>query len=40
LSEEEPRKLRVLDPDSGRVLIMTVKNGRILRIEYAECDFR
>ena len=36
MSEEEPKTLRVLDPDSGRVLIMTVKNGRILRIEYTE----
>ena len=36
MSEEEPKKLRVLDPDSGRVLIMTVKNGQILKIEYVE----
>ncbi len=36
MSEEKPQILRVLDPDSGRVLIMTVKNGQILRIEYGE----
>ena len=36
MSEEEPKTLRVLDPDSGRVLIMTVKDGQILRIEYVE----
>jgi len=36
LSEEDIETVRVLDPDSGRVLIMTVKNGQILRIEYGE----
>ena len=36
MSEEDIETVRVLDPDSGRVLIMTVKNGQILRIEYGE----
>ena len=36
MSEEEEKMLRVLDPDSGRVLIMTVRGKQILKIEWAE----
>ena len=38
MSEEDIETVRVLDPDSGRVFIVTrnVKKREILRVEYAE----
>ena len=38
MSKEDIETVRVLDPDSGRVLMVTrdVKKGQILKIEYAE----
>ncbi len=32
----EEKVLEVLDPDSGRILVMTVEDKRIIRLEYAE----